>query len=559
MDGSPRRRRWAWLGVLATFALAGCAGIPNSGPVNPGKPAAGEESLDFDQLADGPRKGDTQEQVLRGFLDAASSPQNNYQAAKSFLTQEFAALWRPDDGVTIDNFSTRVVTPKSGDALVLTTTPSAQIIGFGQYEPTAATPVSLPYTFVKTGGEWRISAAPDGLVVDAQDFGRVFTPYTLYFFDPSYRYSVPDVRWFAGRDSAQTSIVRAQLAGPADWLAPGVATAFPAGAKLEPDAVPISNGVAEVAIDTASAADALTIARMEFQLRESLSSVGGIGSVRFAVNGIVGSESPVEAEASPRVGSRQVVFDGTTLGYLAADDTGKLEPIRALKLNPAEQPAGAVISANNTSAAVLEALGVVRLTSDGSQVVDSRPGLIAPSLDRYGVIWSVPQSAPGKVRATTRSGKSTDFVAPWAGSTIASLEVSRDGTRILALLADGTRSVLSVASITRRADDGTPIALSTTSRVVAQATAGAVGAVWLDGVTIATLTTTVDGPVISICTVGGLVQTQAAPPDAVALSGGNGVRELRVLTSPGVVVTRSGLTWQPGATGVKFLASQAPE
>ncbi|HEU5222267.1 MAG TPA: LpqB family beta-propeller domain-containing protein [Candidatus Lumbricidophila sp.] len=553
-----RRRPWrAVVSLVTAFALSGCAGIPDSGPVNPGHPAAGEESLDFDQVAEGPRTGDSPEQVLRGFLDAASSPQNNYQIAKSFLTQEFAAQWRPDAGVTIDTFSHRQLSRVADGSFVLTTTPTAAVTGFGQYEPTADTPVSLQYALVRAGGEWRISAAPSGLVIDAEDFARAFTPHTLRFFDPTYNYSVPDVRWFAGRDSAQTSIVRALLAGPADWLAPGVATAFPAGARLEPDAVPIQDEAAEVAIDTASTADPLTVSRMRFQLRESLASVRSIQSVRFAVNGVVRSETPVEPASNPRVDSRQAAYDGVALGFLPTDAPGKLGPIAALKLNPELQPAAAAVSADVATAAVLQADGVVRITPSGSRPVDARPGLIAPSLDRYGVIWTVPRNAPGKVRATTTAGTSIDLAAPWAGSAITSLEVSRDGTRVLALLADGNRSVLNVAAITRR-DDGAPIALGTASQVVAQSTAGPVGAVWLDGVTIATLTTTADGPRISICTVGGEVQTQAAPPDAVALSGGNGVRELRVLTRTGAVVTRSGLTWQGGATGIRFLVTQAP-
>ena len=92
-------------------------------------------------------------------------------------------------------------------------------------------------------------------------FTQVFRDYTLYFFDPSHRYLVPDVRWYAGRDSAQTSIVQAMLAGPAEWLAPGVVSAFPEGVQLEPAAVPVSGGVASVSLAGAAFDDLATVQR----------------------------------------------------------------------------------------------------------------------------------------------------------------------------------------------------------------------------------------------------------------------------------------------------------
>ena len=134
-------------------------------------------------------------------------------------------------------------------AMRVDATPAASLRDNGQYEePESRTPIPLDYRFEQVEGEWRISIAPTGILIDQVSFAQVFREYTLYFFDPTHRYLVPDVRWYAGRDSAQTSIVQALLAGPAEWLAPGVVSAFPEGVELDPAAVPVAGGVASVSL-----------------------------------------------------------------------------------------------------------------------------------------------------------------------------------------------------------------------------------------------------------------------------------------------------------------------
>ncbi|WP_279403181.1 hypothetical protein [Arthrobacter sp. JCM 19049] len=67
-------------------------------------------------------------------------------------------------------------------------------------------------------GEWRISKAPDGIMLESSFFERIFAPRTLYFYDASYKYLVPDIRWFSSRSGAATSVVEALLeARPPTW------------------------------------------------------------------------------------------------------------------------------------------------------------------------------------------------------------------------------------------------------------------------------------------------------------------------------------------------------
>src|SRR5690606_16886802 len=123
-------------------------------------------------------------------------------------------------------------------------------------------------------GEWRISDAPDGVVLDLASFQQVFASHALRFFDLSWSHLVPDVRWFPKRSPAATRITRAVVeSGPSEWLAPAVQSAFPADVVLARAAVPVEGQVAEVSLDRAALAlDATALARMRTQLQASLRS-----------------------------------------------------------------------------------------------------------------------------------------------------------------------------------------------------------------------------------------------------------------------------------------------
>ncbi|MFP3381242.1 hypothetical protein SB767_33510, partial [Bacillus sp. SIMBA_069] len=61
-------------------------------------------------------------------------------------------------------------------------TPVANVDAVGAYRPVASTaPVGLNYQLSKENGEWRISVAPDGVVIDEPTFRAVYSQQTLYF------------------------------------------------------------------------------------------------------------------------------------------------------------------------------------------------------------------------------------------------------------------------------------------------------------------------------------------------------------------------------------------
>lgn len=568
-----RRVLWASLALVMATLLGGCVALPTSGPVGVGNPEPVEESAELDTFVRPPQQGAAPDQIVQGFIEAAASPRGNYGAAREFLTPDFSAEWQPGAGATIDVLADRsyeapaeVADDAAETQVSVGATPAAELSATGQYElPDSTAEVTLPYRLERVEGEWRIADAPQGILIDELTFGEVFQPYELAFFDPGFRYLVPDLRWFAGRDSAQTSIVRAILAGPAEWLAPGVATAFPEGVTLETGAVPVANGIASVELSGVSFDDVLTVQRMQEQLDESLIGVvRNVDEVALAIDGAVQDVAPLSDPPvhDPPVDPRPVVYDGTSFGYLAASGD-EIEPID--DISPQIEgllPSAAAVGPRAESVAVRTQAGVsVVLPGEPAEVRDPRQGLIAPAVDPQGVIWSVPATAPGELVAYLPSGDERErpIPVPWSGSTIAALEVSRDGTRIIALLGDGVGTRFAAASIERDAD-GMPVALSPVALNLSALAGTPRDVAWLDANTVASLTSLPGGDTrLVVQELGGVPDTIAGPEGGVQLDAGNGERDLRVRTSVGTLDVQSGVGWQTRAEGIEFVATQMPD
>jgi len=556
-----RRRLAAASVALVALLLAGCASIPSSGPVQAGDPQLADTADDVDILVPGPADGAGQTEILQGFITAALSPRNNYQRAREFLTPDFADEWQAGAGATIDVLGDRELVPVDETTMRVDATPAAALLENGQYEePDTQTPIPLLYTFEQVEGEWRISSAPTGILIDQVGFTQVFREYPIYFLDPTFTYFVPDVRWFSGPESAQTSIVQAILAGPAEWLAPGVVSAFPEGVELDPAAVPVSSGVASVSLVGAAFEDLRTVQRMQAQLDASLvGSVRNIESVSLTLNGVDPDAPPLSPEPvrNPRVDPRSVVFDGETFGSLASSGEG-VDPIAGLSDQVVSlTPTGASLGDDAEAAAVRNAQGVWVVRSGEEPVLlDPRNGLVVPAIDGQGVVWSVPASAPDELVWFAPDGTSEQVPVPWSGSTIAAIEVSRDSTRIAALLSDGGRTSFVVASI-ERDGDGRPRGLGPLVLDLANVTGTPLDVAWLDSRSVASLTQLETGATrIVTQELGGFARDREGPADGVLIDGGN--NDLRVLTAAGDLQVASGVGWQTRSGGIRFVASQQP-
>jgi hypothetical protein len=551
----------AGVASMTVLLLAGCVGIPSSGAVEKGDALSTSEEIDIIFQPSGPGVDESQEDILNGFIRAALNPLNNFEVARSFLSSSFSDEWRPDADVTIDQTgrSTQVVSETSID---LTLSPIATVDSNGEYSTVpAVAPVRRSYSFVQEDGQWRIDAAPDGIVMLATEFAEVYNSYPLYFFDPSYQRLVPDVRWFPRvASNTGTRIARALINGPSAWLAGAVVTAFPEGTGVT--SVPVDAGVASVdlsgpVLDSSEA----TLDRIQAQLRASLLALSGVSNVRVTVDSTevpIATSSGAAPVTAPRVDSRALVLRAGEFGFYTGSS---LTPIEGISDDVASLAATSIAFSDSVPGLQLAAVGtaggvyaVAPASTPG--LIDDRAGLIEPSIDPDGFIWTVPGASPLDIRVAAAGRTPSSFTATWDGaSEIVSLDVSRDGARVLAFLTMDGEPRLVVASVTRD-KDGTPTGLGEPVDL-AEGAGTAVDATWVDSLSVAsaTLTPSGDNAVVQQ-QIGGTTTQLADASDLVSLVGSNDVVGLRVLASDGSILQQSANTWQVRAADVSLLATQ---
>jgi hypothetical protein len=320
---------------------------------------------------------------------------------------------------------------------------------------------SLRYRLVQEEGEWRISSAPSLTVVTPPVFEVVFQAYPVYFLDPAFRYLVPDLRWFPSRISTATRLVNALLAGPSDWLEAAVRSAIPTETRLTVDAVRVVDGVALVDFD-ASALSALGQQRqlMLAQLEATLTQLPAVTGVAISVN-----------NNQQEISAAQLLAPAVSGSIAAATETGLFR----LTGSTASVIAGAAtplirteatrfdVSADGSLLALGSERGIYlsRLNGLGIdlQLVDDRPGLLAPQFDNDGFLWSVPQLAGADIRVVTSFGSASLVSQQGEPTERAGFEISPEGTRMVEIRVVGDTRKVAVSGVVRDAA-GTPRAIA---------------------------------------------------------------------------------------------------
>ena len=263
--GSFRRPLLAVLAaVAAALAVTGCVSMPSAGPVLSypvSQETGGQNGQNLQFTTQLPGTGWTPQQMVSGFLIAAAANQD--QVAREYLAPAERKRWNPSLTTTTYVYQTRpnvlnaapqptVPQPAGTDgkkgggqppsAVVQVTGKIQAILSTkdGTYAvPSPSGPNSSGpqyYTLVKTGGQWRISAAPSVLLLTQAQFADDYDLRNLYFFDPTDHYLVPDpvyVPLQASASTLTTRLVDYLKSPPGDWLAEGATeTAFPPDAKV---------------------------------------------------------------------------------------------------------------------------------------------------------------------------------------------------------------------------------------------------------------------------------------------------------------------------------------
>jgi hypothetical protein len=544
--------------LAAALALTGCAGIPTGGSV--GTFEIGDDTADDKllTLADGPQDGQSPAEILAGFLAAQRAPQNNYGTARLFLADEFRTEWVPTALVRVSD-SPMVAQPDGADdRLRIDASVQAVVDATGVYTELQRSELQpLEYEFaLDDRGEWRISAAPEGTVISSRGFERSFIAYPLYFFDPSGTALVPDVRWFPDTAARAERIVRQLLAGPAPWYQNGVLiTSFPTGTKLD-SGVTIEGGTATVGLSAETAAqDADTRWRMQQQLRLSLSALGEVKAVQMTAGGF-----PIEvsggktAESSFLAKPDPLGLAEGGFGYLTAST---VDPVPGIS-DAVQQlaPLGATLGRDAQAAAVRTAQGVWLVTAGKAPVlVDARAGLIDPSIDARGFVWTAVGDHADSIRAIDPAGGVHEMPAPNLDGTILAAKVSRDGARLLIATQGVGGPALTIAGIVRDGDGvptgfGDPLSLPIASTSLIDAS-------WVDSSTVAALSRDDDETRVDLYRIGGRHELAGRLAAGVQLVGGNFADGMRVRDAEGTVWRRnSSGGWQATGIVASFLATQ---
>ncbi len=557
-----RRRPIALAAALAlTAILAGCVSIPSSGPATQGLAISGNSSgTSFEVNPEGPATGDSPSAILKGFIAAFQSPTGGYAVAREFLSSSFSAKWDPTQSVQVRTGNARIV-PTDETDIDYAFQSSASIDNTGAYKQLSQSS-TLSFTFTKENKQWRISSAPNGIVLSDLTFQRLFSKHSLYFLDPTGQNLVPDLRWFPN-GTAVTRIPSALLAGPPPWLEGAVRTEFPDGTQLS-DAgslVTVDSGIAHVDL-TKEALSATPHERqlMLLQLTESLRSVGTVTGATISVGGAplqiddLGANAPI---ADPKVDSQALVLRKKEFGFYANDRVASIAQLSPKVL--ALAPIAATLSSDGNSAAVLGSGGVslVRKSAATGAPLDVRPNLIAPSMDEDGFVWAVPADRPNAIRVYDTAGTEHDVATSLPpDARVAALQVSRDGARLAILLSSSTGPRLLVAAILRD-QKLLPIGIGPLIIDSALEAGDATDVTWVDEATVATLVSVGAQSTVDEFTIGGQEISLGDPlARAKSIVGGNGPQGLRVLGDDSLVYTYQGSSWQSTKVSVDFIATQ---
>ncbi|MEG0363489.1 MAG: hypothetical protein RR600_06740, partial [Aurantimicrobium sp.] len=133
--------------ILSLLALTACSGIPRSSGVNQGSAVVPVEDDAIEFLPLGPVRNGSIEEILRGFVEASSSPVSDYAIARQFLTPEFATEWDATTAVNVDA-GLRTVTQTGDNTGELVYTQNALVDAQGNYSDVTPTQsVTNSYTF----------------------------------------------------------------------------------------------------------------------------------------------------------------------------------------------------------------------------------------------------------------------------------------------------------------------------------------------------------------------------------------------------------------------------
>ncbi len=423
---------------LAIFAvavsLASCAKLPSI-PTNQLGPeiTTNETNESLYYSPSGPSAGSSQEQIISGFLYAGNGPQDDYAVAREFLTKNYAPKWRPSTETLIQTGSSLVVS-NAGTKVRLNVKYDARVTADGNYISDPGASRILEFRLLQENGQWRIASAPNLTTLLAPNYKVLFKAVPVYFWDKSFSYLVPDVRWFPTRASLATKLTNALLAGPSPWLSPAVQNVVPKDTKLNINSVTVDAGTASIDFN----ASALKVPNwkrpyLRSQLLATLGAVDGVTQIAISIERTIQLINAGPAGTPDDTSILPIILTKDGLSHIAGSAVFEIQGTKQL-VNA--QEATDFATSRDESTVVLLGRGKVvsynlGLLENATRLIDNRPKLLTPSIDPFGDIWTSTATAGANIRVTNRAGNQSLISNPFgAHVSIRGLAISPEGARI---------------------------------------------------------------------------------------------------------------------------------
>jgi len=532
-------------GLVAAMLLAGCAQLPTELSVQSGPALEVAGAQDFVYYSpSGPIAGASAEEIVSGFLNAGTGPQNDYAIARQFLSVDFAPRWQPELRVLIRS-SVPELQVESPERIPVRLLVTAEVDEYGEFRDFENVEEVLDFSLVQEAGEWRISSAPNLTVVTQPVFDVVFQAYSLFFLDPSFSQLVPDLRWFPTRASTPTRLVNALLAGPSEWLAPGVKSAIPEETRLTVDAVRVVDGTALVDFD-ASLLGASAAARSLVleQLRATLTQLAAVQAVSILV-----SSNPQEIVPAsvPKPSNQLSAYLMTDAGmYRIIGSSTEPLPGTATAIIRTEAQRFA-INPDQSALALISERGVFRAVPGVNttiELIDDRPDLLPPQLEADGSIWVLPRNSAAELRIYGAGNALRTIPAQQETVERVAAALSPDGTRLAEVVVfDGKQQVM-VSAVIR---DSLGVARALGPRMQLPATVGEpISLSWSDASTLVGLEELVSGTtlVVRYPILGPREQLPNPPVRGVQVAAAGGGAVIYLLSEAGDVWALTGSSWR---------------
>ncbi|QNE15188.1 LpqB family beta-propeller domain-containing protein [Pseudarthrobacter sp. NBSH8] len=548
--------------LVVVLLLASCARIPTSGPV--GKSAEGSagnvNAPVF--LPAAPQAGATPENIIDYFYRAGTGYEGDYAVAREYLTQAASVSWKPDQRALV--YREAKVVGTGVDNVYnyqLDVSYSVDVDGIATQMP-EGTIENIPATLTQVDGEWRISAIPDGTAIPEETFKVIYGAYPIYFYDPSFTYAVPDVRWFI-KNKTVKAMTSALLAGPAPYLRGAVVSAFPSGIKLARESVPVVSGAAQVDLTAKELTEASTEdrLRMQTQLALTFRSQPDVVNVELHANQdlvrVEDNGSVLPPVRDKNVPVREIAVSGNELVRYENNRVSPLpgmQPVSALGPRyPAESPVSQTVAFLNDSRTTLFSM----VPGQPARALTTRTTITHPSFSLHDWVWAAGPGATGgtEVVAYRPIGVAEGAAVPtvtltpsWlAGRIVKELRISREGVRALVISEQNGKTTVQIAGIIRNAD-GTPRELTAPITLVASGDPDQ--GVWVNDTTVAVMKSSAGSNVTPelLSLTSGQPQQLAPWPGLVWLSAGNGLEEIYGQSAEGIF-QRLGNGWSPQLKG----------